>query len=197
MTGDRLLENLKEGLARILKAIKKENYMPKGWWATMDTNLESLSWYRKPKPLNFLRYSPYFQFRFHAKDKGYDEKTSSVDGKILNNIKQCFIERMKTGLRKYGLSEFFVAYRPYEFYEAGLIRKDITKTIKSAGLKYMFTKAGFNSDPEVKYLDNDFIALNYTSGQWDGWTPFETINDVSDLRKSEKILLKKTSPARS
>ncbi|MDY6853882.1 MAG: hypothetical protein SWO11_04105 [Thermodesulfobacteriota bacterium] len=194
MTEDRLLENLKEGLARILKAIKKENYMPKGWWATMDTNLESLSWYKKPKPIKFLRYSPYVQFRFHAKDKQYDEQASSVNGGLLNNIKQRFIETIKTGSKKYELSEFFVAYRPYEFYEAGPIISDTSKTIKSVGLKYMFTKAGFNSCPEVKYLDNDFIALNYTSGQWDGWTPFETINDISDLRKSEKILLKKNKP---
>jgi len=36
--------------------------------------------------------------------------------------------------------------------------------------------------------------LNYTSGQWDGWTPFETINDVSDLKKSEKTLMKREKP---
>jgi hypothetical protein len=36
--------------------------------------------------------------------------------------------------------------------------------------------------------------LNYTAGQWDGWTPFETINDLTDLRKSEKKLLRADKP---
>jgi hypothetical protein len=58
----------------------------------------------------------------------------------------------------------------------------------------MFTKADFNSYPKANYLDEDFVALNYTAGQWDGWTPFETINDVSDLRKSEKILRRRNKP---
>ena len=66
--------------------------------------------------------------------------------------------------------------------------------MKAAGLEYMFTKSGFQSLPEVKYMDREFVALNYTSGQWDGWTPFETINDVTDLRKSEKFLLRRRKP---
>ena len=58
----------------------------------------------------------------------------------------------------------------------------------------MFTKAGFHSSPEIQYKDDDFIALNYTAGQWDGWTPFETVNDVSDLEKAEKILRRQKKP---
>jgi hypothetical protein len=53
----------------------------------------------------------------------------------------------------------------------------------------MFSKAGFGQAPTVLYQDQNFIALNYTVGQWDGWTPFETINSLQDLRLAERKLL--------
>jgi hypothetical protein len=95
---------------------------------------------------------------------------------------------------KFGFSKYFRPYRPYEFYKAGNIREDIVKTAKSVRLKYMFSKTGFNLSPEVKYLDDNFIVLNYTAGQWDGWTPFETVSDVSDLKKVERVLLRRKKP---
>jgi hypothetical protein len=58
----------------------------------------------------------------------------------------------------------------------------------------MLTKSGFGEPSHVVWRDGDFVALNYTSGHWDGWTPFETINDVSDLRASEKTLLARGRP---
>ena len=184
LTNDRLQENLKESLSMILRRVNKESYLPRGWWPTMDTDLEIVGFWKGPKLLRFLKYSPYFQIRFKAKEKDHKE----------NSLKQNYAERMKKGLQKAGLTKYFVPYRPYECYRAGPIKGDIIKTVKSVGLEYMFTKAGFRPHPEVKYLDDDFIALNYTAGQWDGWTPFETVNDISDLRKSEKILLRRNKP---
>ena len=49
----------------------------------------------------------------------------------------------------------------------------------------MLTKSGFGKPPHIVYRDGDFVALNYTAGQWDGWTPFETINDVRDLSEQD------------
>src|SRR5205807_257542 len=63
-----------------------------------------------------------------------------------------------------------------------------------AGFSYMLTKSGFGLVPQIQYRDDDFVALNYTAGQWDGWTPFETVNDVRDLRRAEKRLLRGNQP---
>jgi hypothetical protein len=53
----------------------------------------------------------------------------------------------------------------------------------------MLSKSGFGGAPRVMLRDEDFVALNYTAGQWDGWTPFETINCTGDLRQAERKLL--------
>jgi hypothetical protein len=58
----------------------------------------------------------------------------------------------------------------------------------------MVSKSGFGQPPEVVYRSGDFVAVNHTCGRWDGWTPFETINDVGDLRRAEKRLLKSRRP---
>jgi hypothetical protein len=193
MTMERLKEGLEEGLSRILKRVKQEKYMPRGWWPTMDTDLEKGNWPETPKPFRFLKYPPYFQMRFHGKDKIFHNDRDS-NGSFSGSLKQNTIAAIGKFIHKFGFMKFFEAYRPYEFYRAGPIRKDIIEAPKSVGLKYMFTKSGFNADPEIKYVDEDFIALNYTSGQWDGWTPFETVNNITDLKKSEKILLQRNKP---
>jgi hypothetical protein len=194
MTQERLKETLEDGLARILKKVKTENCVPRGWWSTMDTDLEKLSWRKSPKPFKILKYPPYVQFRF---DERLIDDTSNIaagDGDAGGAAGNRFIINARKLTRRFGLSKYFNPYRPYEFYGPGPIKRDVVNTVKSAGLKYMFTKTGFNSYPEVQYLDDDFIALNYTAGQWDGWTPFETINDASDLKKAEKIFMKRRKP---
>jgi hypothetical protein len=194
MTNQRLREDLKDGLTRVLRKVKKENYVPRGWWPTMDTSLEKLGWRERPKPVHFLRYPPYVQIRFDPGLIESDGRTPLDDGDRSGSIKHNSIERIRKWVRRFGFSKYFNPYRPYEFYGAAPIRKDIIDTVKSSGLQYMFTKSGFNLPPEVKYVDKDFIALNYTAGQWDGWTPFETVNDVSDLKSAEKRLLRRNKP---
>lgn len=194
MTVDRLQENLKEALSRISQKIKTESYLPQGWWPTMDVNLKKLGWWKRPKPFRFLRYSPYFQMRFKAKDRSVGGNVHPADRKISESLRRNYTESLKERLRKGGWTKYFAPFRPYESYRPSHLREDIVKVIKSVGLEYMFSKAGFRSYPDVQYMDDDFIALNYTAGQWDGWTPFETVNDISDLKKAEKVLLRRGKP---
>jgi len=191
---ERLLETVCESISLIRQKVKSEKYAPRGWWTTMDADLEKLPFNKRPKPVRFLRYPPYFQIRYTPEDRSFDVNSSPADATIADSFKRSLINRIKQALLKAGLNKYFEQYRPYESYHAGPIKNSVIDVAQSAGLKYMFTKAGFNKYPEIKYLNDNFIALNYTSGQWDGWTPFETINDVSDLKKSEKILLKKKEP---
>jgi hypothetical protein len=188
MSHDKLKHNLQDALSRILRKVKRDSIMPRGWWLTMDTTLQAATWRKRPKCVRLLRDSPYFQIRFHANNE------NSIDTEASSSFKQKCIKSIRVPLRNAGLSKYFSPYRPYELYSPGPIRVDIIKAAKSVGLEYMFTKAAFNSHPEVKHLDDDFIAMNYTTGRWDGWTPFETVNDISDLKKSERILLKSNRP---
>jgi hypothetical protein len=188
MTKERIKEDLKEGLKQIAERVGMSGYIPRGWWTTMDTQLRRLNWLKRLRPVKFLRYPPYIQIRFTAKDAGFNDHCSKV------SLRQRYVEKVKNVVKGKGLERYFLPYRPYEFYEPGPLVKEIIECAKEIGFEYMFTKAGFNSAPEIKYIDSKFIVLNYTAGQWDGWTPFETVNDVSDLRKAEKILLKRNKP---
>ncbi len=191
----RLEEDLKSSISKITKKVTKNGYVPRGWWSTMDVNLHKCNLWNRPKPLDFLRYSPYFQFRFHQNEKTVDQGEDNLPYEhFLHSSKSSLMDAAKRIIRRFNLNKHIVAYRPYEFYRAGQINKDLVKTVKSAGLEYMFTKSGFKDPPEAKYLDNEFVAMNYTAGKWDGWTPFETINHVSDLRETEKTLLKQEKP---
>ena len=190
-----VLQNmLMDALSRISLKITNESFMPRGWWTTMDTDLEKLPFKKRPKPFRFLKYPPHIQFRYHSKEKKYNQSPGSSGESILNLIINNIIDRTKTAISNLGLIKYFEPYRPYEAFRAGKFKEEIIRAARSSGLRYMFTKAGFNENPNIKYFDEDFIALNYTAGQWDGWTPFETINDVSDLRRSEKLLLKSKKP---
>jgi hypothetical protein len=194
LSEERLAENLKEGLARILQKVKKESRLPRGWWATMDADLKKPGFWKKPKPLRTLRYPPYFQARFHKKgvEGGGPEWTSEGAAHVRPSGR--FLEKMKRGFKRAHLEKVFVPFRPYEFYRPGPVKDGVIKAAKSAGLSYMFSKAGFGPPPVLLYIDEDFIVLNSTAGQWDGWTPFETINHVSDLKTSERILLGRKRP---
>lgn len=194
MAIEKLREDLEEALSRIYKKVKIKNYMPRGWWPTMDTYLNKLNWWKRPKRIRFQKYDPYIQFRFYGKENGPKSGNDSYGETISISSKNSYRERIYKYLNNSGLIKYFSPFRPYEFYEPGSINKDVIEVIKSVGLEYMFTKSGFHTHPKTEYIDNDFIAMNHTTGQWDGWTPFETVNDISDLSKSERILQRRKKP---
>jgi len=189
--GERLADDLKEAMSRILDRVKDENLLPKGWWPTLDTDLEKSDFWQKPKPVRFMKASPYFQVRFNAGERRRGVRLPSTDSRTSKSPEHFSIEKIKDRLRRAGLAKHYV---PYENYRPGPLREEIVRAVKSSGLEYMFTKSGFNAPPAVPYLDGDFLALNFTCGRWDGWTPFETVNDVSDLKRAENILLKRKKP---
>ncbi|MFC2141384.1 hypothetical protein ACFLR7_00435 [Acidobacteriota bacterium] len=194
MTEEKLIQCLRSALEEISLKVKNPDFVPRGWWATMDSRLEKLGWWERPKALRTCKSFPFIQIRYRSKA---DERKACLADNGRNCTESAMrkvAENVKDNLRKIGWDKYFIPYRPYEFYKAGPVSSGIIKTVKSAGLRYMFTKSGFDESPEVKYKDDDFIALNYTAGQWDGWTPFETINDVLDLKRAERSLSKRNRP---
>ncbi|MFI5270347.1 MAG: hypothetical protein ACHQ7M_23460, partial [Chloroflexota bacterium] len=163
-----------------------EALSPKGWWSTMDVPLVPLEPRRRPRPVRWNSSSPYrLQVRFHppAPSCAAPPDTTALLRK-----------RLRDRLRESPLRQLFSAYRPYENFGPGPLDPELARTVHQAGFDYMLTKGGFGRPPRVLHRENDFVALNYTAGNWDGWTPFETISHVRDLARAEKRLLRRRQP---
>jgi hypothetical protein len=186
MDGDTLRAGLTEALRVIKRKVGNEKYVPRGWWGTMDADLEGLTGWGRAPLVRISRERPWVRVRVPADDTAAADSTGSRT--------RSFHRPMRALGRALGLAPYVAPLRPYECFRAGPIKEDVVRAVKSAGLSYMFTKAGFNLPPDVQYLDDQFVALNYTAGQWDGWTPFETVNSIGDLRRAERKVLRSGRP---
>jgi hypothetical protein len=177
---------------------------PEGWWATMDSPMIPLDRRRAPRPVRVKSSFPYLQFRFHPREardqppKGVTQH-SKPDDRLARRLPPRLAaatlrHRAREVVRDSRLSTLFDAYRPYESFGPGPFSPELGEVVHEAGFSYMLSKSGFGSPPHTVWRDGDFVALNYTSGRWDGWTPFETVNDIHDLRRSEKSLLASGQP---
>jgi hypothetical protein len=173
---------------------------PEGWWATMDAPLLPLPRERAPGRVRRRREAPFVQFRFHPRSD--NEAIQAVAGdrprgpapSNSDSITADLRRRARVMVRDSPMSRFFEAYRPYEHFEPGPVLPHVAREVQHAGFSYMLSKSGFGQPPRRVWRDGDFVALNYTAGQWDGWTPFETVNNVYDLRRAEKRLLSAGKP---
>jgi hypothetical protein len=185
MDPKRLSEQLVEGLQSIRRRVNHEGFVPRGWWGTMDTDLKPLSWGEKPTPVQFFHDWPWLRLRIPP-----EEPANAIQNRTGRNL----LAYLRSTGRSLGMSKFAEPLRPFESYGPGKLKQEIVDAVKSSGLSYMFTKADFRSVPKVQYIDDELVALNYTAGQWDGWTPFETVNSVRDLRKAEKRIAGSRKP---
>jgi len=174
---------------------------PRGWWATMDPAMLPRPRPKLPVTPKVQAHAPFLQIRYHSpgslaasmpapaslEERGEEETTRAVSSMPAGRTP--LTRRLGSWAREHGLNAVLAPYRPYEFFAPGPVRKEVIEAVRGAGLRYMFSKAGFGLPPTVLYHDADFIALNYTVGHWDGWTPFETINSVGDLQRAERRLL--------
>ena len=56
------------------------------------------------------------------------------------------------------------------------------------------TTAAYGGPPRAVVDVEGLTALTFTAGRWDGWTPFITVNHLSDLRRAERRLLRSGRP---
>ncbi|HEY7349037.1 MAG TPA: hypothetical protein VH599_12060 [Ktedonobacterales bacterium] len=178
-------------------------WRPKGWWAVMDPVMLPLPKPKLPITARAQAQAPFLQLRYHSPaaaqapaivlpDDAADAAGAPVPSAPAPRLP--VTRRLGDWAREHGLRAALAPYRPYEFFAPGPIRKEAIEAVRAAGLSYMFSKAGFGREPAVLYQDATCIALNYTVGHWDGWTPFETINSVGDLRRAERRLLAAKRP---
>lgn len=190
----RLRLHLADAGERLTQLNLPRGWMPEGWWATMDAPMVPLDEPRSPR-LEWRGSKPRLRVRYRGQRAIAPTATmQDVDGFSETHRGQDLRSLVREAVRRSSLNTFFEAYRPFEHFAPGRLAPELAEVVKEAGFSYMLSKSGFNQPPHIVYRDEDFVALNYTAGQWDGWTPFETINGVDDLRRAEKALLAGRKP---
>ena len=91
------------------------------------------------------------------------------------------------------MRQFFDTVRPYDDYAPGPTSRLVMETVRDTGFEYAFTKSAFGPVPRASTVGT-MVVMNHTSGRWDGWTPFVTVNSLADLRLSERRLLNRRRP---
>lgn len=192
LTGAQLRRHLAHAFEQLEQLGVPAAWRPQGWWATMDAPLVPVGSQRAARRIRWKSSAPYrVQIRFHRSERS---ALGSLEPNPAAPEGRGWRRRIGDAVRGGRLEGLFEAYRPYENFEPGPIRPDLAEAVRDAGFSYMLSKSGFGPRSRVLYEANDFVALNYTTGQWDGWTPFETVNDVKDLQRAEKTLLKRREP---
>jgi hypothetical protein len=191
LTGEQLAGHLAAARRKLEALHVPPQWFPEGWWATMDAPLVPLKWWRQPRPVRWNRSAPYrLQVRVRPGSSGGED----AEGAQSLGLRPAVEKYLRGRLRRSRLKALFSPYRPYEGFAPGPLSPEITSTVREAGFSYMLSKSGFGKEPKIVHRQGDFVALNYTAGQWDGWTPFETINHVHDLKRAERSLLARRRP---
>jgi hypothetical protein len=200
MPAGRLAAYLGASMRRIEELGIPPEWRPTGWWTTMDPDMIPLPQPKLPIRPTLDREAPFVRLRYasaSAQPSEAREPSASVEEEAAGaSAGETLSRRRRVGAwaRAHGLDAMLAPYRPYEHFAPGELRPDIVEAARDAGLRYLFSKAGFGEPPRALSVDDRFIAMNYTAGRWDGWTPFETINSLHDLRSAEKRLLARREP---
>jgi hypothetical protein len=93
-------------------------------------------------------------------------------------------------VRRVGLEQLFEEWRPFDDRRPGALDRRVVDAVRGAGFQYMWTKSAFGQ-PRVAAREGDFVALPFTAGNWDGWSPFYTVASATDVAAAERRLLKR------
>jgi hypothetical protein len=183
----------KDELARLLKAARQEiaqylpdGLMPRGWWPLVDSKLvpaktPRFGWHGGRPVLRIVpRPRPVEQ---PSAGGSTTTHTTSDTRRLIGRV-----------LRRYRLDRFYEAWRPYDQARPGPIDPSVAEAVRSAGFEYMWTKTIFGRS-EAALVSDDFVALPFTAGAWDGWSPFYTVGSTGQIRVAERRLLRAGKPA--
>jgi len=176
----RLLASARGELAELLP----DDLMPRGWWPLVDAKLVDATTPRVSwdgwRPIVRIPPRPRPEERPHAAEPTPRQR-SDVRGVIGG------------ALRRHHLERFYEAWRPYDHARPGPIDPAVAEAARSAGFEYMWTKAAFGHC-EPALVGDDFVALPFTAGDWDGWSPFYTVRSAAQVRAAERRLLRARRP---
>lgn len=156
---------------------------PSGWWPLMDASLVP----HRPSRLGWRNGRPIM--RFTPRGAGTEEggREASTSRRDLRALGGALMRRSKL------VDSLFVPRRPFEHFRPGRLDQRVAEAVAGAGFSYMWTKSRFGA-PAVPYRRDDFVALNFTAGNWDGWSPFITIGSAVDVLRAEQRLVRGRSP---
>lgn len=176
---ERFASTLQRSVDRLAERLGGRDRVPRGWWPTMDAAL-------LPRALPRLRLTPeapYVRIRYQPKPLGPALPASASSGRSVRGA-----------LSQSRVRALFEPQRPFSAFQPGSPRRSVLTAVRDAGFEFAFTLSSFAGPPRVVCDVPGIVGLTYTAGRWDGWTPFVTVNDLSDLRAAEKRLLATDRP---
>jgi len=175
----RFARTLAESSARIARRVGSGG-VPKGWWGVMDAPLLD----RKIRRVKLQSSPPALKFRYRRRPPSQGAGQPEAGGR----------PDLRSRVRDSPLGGFFEPIRPFDEARPGGPVLSVLSAVRAAGFEYALTKAEFGSPPTLASGVGGLTALNYTAGRWDGWTPFETINELGDLVRAERRLVRSKRP---
>ncbi len=154
----------------------------RGWWAVMDAPFLP----RRQGRVAMRAWPPSLRLRYRRRplDVAASRSQGGASGR----------PSLRTRVRESPLGGMFEPIRPFDEFQPGGPRRAILEAVRAAGFEYALTKSSFGEAPTVATGVDGLTAINYTAGRWDGWTPFETVNDLGDLKRAERTLLRAGRP---
>jgi hypothetical protein len=185
---ERFRDTLKESVDRLGAWLGQEN-IPRGWWGVMDAPLVA----RNAPRLTFKPDRPYASLRYRG--SGPDRPAStSASGPGERTAVRPFAKRLRHAVRRSAVGGFLEPLRPFDGFEPGPPGRALLTAVRDAGFGYALTKSGFGGRPKVVTGIDGLTVMNYTTGRWDGWTPFVTVNSLGDLQAAERRLVRQGRP---
>jgi hypothetical protein len=176
---ERFARTLADSVAALAR-LAGQDQVPKGWWGVMDAPL-------LPRRIGRVK----FEARPPAIKLRYRRRALSPDSGSAGGGRR---PDLRSRIRESPLGNLFEPIRPFDESRPGRPVRSVLNAVRSAGFEYALTKSEFGSPPTVATGVDGLTVLNYTAGRWDGWTPFETVNELGDLVRAERRLLRSKKP---
>jgi hypothetical protein len=174
---------LPEGmLAQTLADARASGLAVRGWWPLLDAPLVA-----RPAPRIERRgFQPVVRFTSRRQSAG----AGASDASDASDAARRDVRGLAgDAVRRLGLDRFFVERRPFDDRAPGAFDRDLAESVRAAGFEYMWTKAAFG-EPRAAFREDGFVALPFTAGNWDGWSPFYTVGSAGDVAAAERRLLR-------
>jgi hypothetical protein len=154
---------------------------PRGWWPLLDAPLQE----HKASPVGRRGFRPVVRFA--------RRRAGPVSGDGAPSQRRDLRALASAAVYGLKLQNLFEERRPFDDRRPGAIDEEVAASVRGAGFSYMWSKASFGT-PRVLLEDDGFVALSFTAGNWDGWSPFYTVGSERDLARAERRLLRMKRP---
>jgi hypothetical protein len=178
--GERFAAVLRRSVDDLAERLGGRDRVPLGWWPVMDAPLLATPGRR----LSVGDRAPYVRLRYRPRPLSAAEGPSGAGGARRS---------LRSLVRDSPAARLFEPIRPFTEYQPGGPGLAVLRAVRACGFEYAFTTSAYGGVPQVGDVDG-LTVLTYTAGRWDGWTPFITVNDLSDLRHAERRLLRGGRP---